>query len=86
MYLTAVLRNLLIILAIIYVYHVHTPMYFFITNLSSVDTCFDTTNPEWLVNIRMWVSGSLGSMGHLICICLVLKSTELENGVLVAMS
>ncbi|KAM5189950.1 olfactory receptor 7A5-like [Callospermophilus lateralis] len=53
MYLVTVLGNLLIILATISDSHLHTPMYFFLSNLSFVDTCFtSTTIPKMLVNIQ----------------------------------
>ncbi|KAM6168797.1 olfactory receptor 7A5-like [Erethizon dorsatum] len=53
MYLTTVLGNLLIILAIVSDSHLHTPMYFFLSNLSFVDICFtSTTVPKMLVNIQ----------------------------------
>ncbi|XP_014684958.1 olfactory receptor 7D2 [Equus asinus] len=53
MYLVTVLGNLLIILAISSDSHLHTPMYFFLTNLSLVDICFSTTIvPRILVNIH----------------------------------
>ncbi|MBZ3876597.1 Olfactory receptor 7A17 [Sciurus carolinensis] len=53
MYLVTVLGNLLIILATISDSHLHTPMYFFLSNLSSVDICFtSTTVPKMLVNIQ----------------------------------
>ncbi|KAM5189712.1 olfactory receptor 7A17-like [Callospermophilus lateralis] len=53
MYLVTVLGNLLIILAIISDSHLHTPMYFFLANLSFVDICFtSTTIPKMLVNIQ----------------------------------
>ncbi|XP_004626803.2 olfactory receptor 7A10-like [Octodon degus] len=53
MYLVTVLGNLLIILAIISDTHLHTPMYFFLSNLSFVDICFtSTTVPKMLVNIH----------------------------------
>ncbi|KAK1342602.1 hypothetical protein QTO34_015368 [Cnephaeus nilssonii] len=52
MYLTTVLGNLLIIMAVISDLHLHTPMYFFLSNLSLVDICFpSTTIPKMLVNI-----------------------------------
>ncbi|XP_072455537.1 olfactory receptor 1f45-like [Notamacropus eugenii] len=51
MYLITVLWNLLIILAIRTDSHVHTPMYFFLSNLSLVDICFtSSTVPKMLVN------------------------------------
>ncbi|XP_029772404.1 olfactory receptor 7D4-like [Suricata suricatta] len=53
MYLVTVLGNLLIILAVGSDSHLHTPMYFFLSNLSFADICFtSTTIPKMLVNIR----------------------------------
>ncbi|KAM5310248.1 olfactory receptor 7D4-like [Glossophaga mutica] len=53
MYLVTILGNLLIILAISSDSHLHTPMYFFLCNLSFVDICFtSTTIPKMLVNIQ----------------------------------
>ncbi|ELV13171.1 olfactory receptor 7A10 [Tupaia chinensis] len=54
MYLITVFGNLLIILATISDSHLHTPMYFFLSNLSFVDIGFtSTTIPKMLVNIQM---------------------------------
>ncbi|XP_045141832.1 olfactory receptor 1361-like [Echinops telfairi] len=51
MYLATVLGNLLIILAISTDSRLHTPMYFFLSNLSFVDVCFSSTAvPKMLVN------------------------------------
>ena len=53
MYLVTVLGNLLIILAVSSDSHLHTPMYFFLSNLSFADICFiSTTIPKMLVNIQ----------------------------------
>ncbi|ELV11868.1 olfactory receptor 7A10 [Tupaia chinensis] len=53
MYLITVCGNLLIILATISDSHLHTPMYFFLSNLSFVDICLtSTTVPKMLVNIQ----------------------------------
>ncbi|XP_008562105.1 PREDICTED: olfactory receptor 7A17-like, partial [Galeopterus variegatus] len=53
MYLVAFMGNLLIILVIITDSHLHTPMYFFLSNLSFVDICFtSTTIPNMLLNIQ----------------------------------
>ncbi|CAO2604607.1 Olfactory receptor 1078 [Lemmus lemmus] len=53
MYLITVAGNMLIILAIISDANLHTPMYFFLSNLSFVDICFtSTTVPKMLVNIQ----------------------------------
>ncbi|KAM9597912.1 LOW QUALITY PROTEIN: olfactory receptor 1G1 [Trichechus inunguis] len=52
MYLVTVAGNLLIILAIISDAQLHTPMYFFLANLSLANTCFvSTTVPKMLANI-----------------------------------
>ncbi|XP_034513083.1 olfactory receptor 7A10 [Ailuropoda melanoleuca] len=53
MYLITVCGNLLLILAVSSDSHLHTPMYFFLANLSFVDTCFtSTTVPKMLWNIQ----------------------------------
>ncbi|XP_060040584.1 olfactory receptor 7A5-like isoform X2 [Erinaceus europaeus] len=54
MYLTTLIGNLLIILAIISDAHLHTPMYFFLSNLSFTDICFtSTTVPKMLLNMLL---------------------------------
>ncbi|XP_075415646.1 olfactory receptor 1N2-like [Tenrec ecaudatus] len=53
MYLVTVMGNMLIILAISFDPHLHTPMYFFLSNLSFADACFSSTIvPKMLVNIH----------------------------------
>ncbi|XP_057564329.1 olfactory receptor 7C2-like [Hippopotamus amphibius kiboko] len=53
MYLVTFTGNLLIILAIISDSHLHTPMYFFLSNLSFIDFCFtSTTIPKMLLNLQ----------------------------------
>ncbi|XP_047630371.1 olfactory receptor 7D2 [Phacochoerus africanus] len=53
MYLVTVLGNLLIILAITSYSHLHTPMYFFLSNLSLVDISFSTAIvPKMLMSIH----------------------------------
>ncbi|XP_006877519.1 PREDICTED: olfactory receptor 7G2-like [Chrysochloris asiatica] len=53
MYLITVTGNLLIILAISSDTHLHTPMYFFLSNLSFTDICFSSTTViKMLVNIQ----------------------------------
>uniref|UniRef100_A0A8C9QDP5 G-protein coupled receptors family 1 profile domain-containing protein n=1 Tax=Spermophilus dauricus TaxID=99837 RepID=A0A8C9QDP5_SPEDA len=53
MYLVTVLGNLLIILAVSSDSHLHTPMYFFLSNLSLADIGFiSTTVPKMLANIQ----------------------------------
>ncbi|XP_076782081.1 olfactory receptor 7G2-like [Arvicanthis niloticus] len=53
MYLVTVLGNLIIILAVSLNSHLHTPMYFFLSNLSFTDICFiSSTVPKMLINIQ----------------------------------
>ncbi|XP_070287274.1 olfactory receptor-like protein OLF4 [Myotis yumanensis] len=53
MYLVTLVGNLLIILAIASDQHLHTPMYFFLANLSFIDTCFSCSIvPKVLINIQ----------------------------------
>ncbi|ELR49110.1 hypothetical protein M91_20010, partial [Bos mutus] len=53
MYLITVFGNLLIILAVSSDSHLHTPMYFFLSNLSFADICFTSTIiPKMLWNIQ----------------------------------
>ncbi|KAG8517241.1 Olfactory receptor 7A17 [Galemys pyrenaicus] len=53
MYLINLFGNLLIILAVTSDSHLHTPMYFFLSNLSFADICFtSTTIPKMLLNIQ----------------------------------
>ncbi|KAM5190499.1 olfactory receptor 7E24-like [Callospermophilus lateralis] len=53
MYLVTILGNLLIILAVCSDSHLHTPMYFFLSNLSLADIGFiSTTVPNMIVNIQ----------------------------------
>ncbi|XP_027723444.1 olfactory receptor 1G1-like [Vombatus ursinus] len=52
LYLVTMLGNLLIILAIASTSHLHSPMHFFLVNLSFIDSCFtSTTVPKMLMNI-----------------------------------
>ncbi|XP_031207241.1 olfactory receptor 1468-like [Mastomys coucha] len=53
MYLTTVLGNLIIIILIILDFHLHTPMYLFLSNLSFTDLCFSSvTMPKLLQNMQ----------------------------------
>ncbi|XP_072488812.1 olfactory receptor 1D2-like [Notamacropus eugenii] len=53
MYLTTLVGNLLIVLVIVSDVRLHTPMYFFLANLSFTDVCFvSNTVPKMLVNLH----------------------------------
>ncbi|XP_039704599.1 olfactory receptor 1361-like [Pteropus medius] len=86
MYLVGVAGNLLIILAIGSDSHLHTPMYFFLSNLSLVDFCFiSTTVPQMLVNIQMQTQSiSYGGCLAQIYFCILLAN--MDNFLLMAMS
>ncbi|XP_011383914.1 olfactory receptor 1361-like [Pteropus vampyrus] len=86
MYLVGVAGNLLIILAIGSDSHLHTPMYFFLSNLSLVDFCFiSTTVPQTLVNIQMQTQSiSYGGCLAQIYFCILLAN--MDNFLLMAMS
>ncbi|XP_015344645.1 olfactory receptor 19 [Marmota marmota marmota] len=77
MYLVTVLGNLLIIMAIISDSHLHTPMYFFLANLSFADIGFtSTTVPKMLVNIQtqskvITYTGCIAQIFFLILFCVL---------------
>ncbi|XP_027779387.2 olfactory receptor 7A17-like [Marmota flaviventris] len=86
MYLVTVLGNLLIILAIISDSHLHTPMYFFLSNLSFVDICFtSTTIPKMLVNIQTQ-SKAITYAGCITQMYFFLVFVELDNFLLGVMA
>ncbi|XP_005336321.2 olfactory receptor 7A17 [Ictidomys tridecemlineatus] len=86
MYLVTVLGNLLIILAIISDSHLHTPMYFFLSNLSFVDICFtSTTIPKMLVNIQTQ-SKAITYTGCITQMYFFLVFVELDNFLLAVMA
>ncbi|XP_014446248.1 olfactory receptor 7G2 isoform X1 [Tupaia chinensis] len=85
-YVITVFGNLLIILAIISDSHLHTPMYFFLSNLSFIDLCFSTTTvPKMLLNLQTQ-SKSISYAGCLTQACFVLLFAGLENFLLAAMA
>ncbi|XP_003423698.4 putative gustatory receptor clone PTE03 [Loxodonta africana] len=86
MYLVTVLGNLLIILAISSDSHLHTPMYFFLSNLSFTDICFSTTTvPKMLVNIQTQ-NKSISYTGCLTQVCFLMIFAGMENFLLAAMA
>ncbi|XP_015359414.1 olfactory receptor 7G2-like [Marmota marmota marmota] len=86
MYLVTILGNLLIILAVISDPRLHTPMYFFLSNLSFNDVCFSTsTIPKMLVNILTEVQSTTYT-DCLSQVCFVLIFGGLENCLLTVMA
>ncbi|XP_046507202.1 olfactory receptor 7G1-like [Equus quagga] len=86
MYLVTILGNMLIILAVISDSRLHTPMYFFLSNLSFTDICLSTTMiPKMLVNIQAQ-NQSITYAGCLSQICFVLNFVLCENFLLSIMA
>ncbi|XP_045847815.1 olfactory receptor 7G1-like [Meles meles] len=85
-YLVTVIGNLLIILAVISDSHLHTPMYFFLSNLSFTDICLSTTTvPKMLMNIQTQ-NQSITYTGCLTQVCFVLVFASLDSCILSAMA
>ncbi|XP_035890380.1 olfactory receptor 7A17-like [Phyllostomus discolor] len=86
MYLITVLGNLLIILAVSSDSHLHTPMYFFLSNLSFTDICFtSTTIPKMLLNIQTQ-SKAITYPGCITQMCLFLLFAGLDDFILTVMA
>ncbi|XP_076984028.1 olfactory receptor 1G1-like [Tamandua tetradactyla] len=77
MYLVTMFGNLLNILVIVFDLQLHTPMYFFLANLSFTETCFTCTiAPKMLVNIQtqqhtIFYTGCLMQMHFFIVLALM---------------
>uniref|UniRef100_A0A452UF37 Olfactory receptor n=1 Tax=Ursus maritimus TaxID=29073 RepID=A0A452UF37_URSMA len=85
-YLVTILGNLLIILAVSSDSHLHTPMYFFLSNLSFTDICLSTTTiPKMLVNIQTQ-NQSITYTGCLTQIYFILVFASLESSLLAVMA
>uniref|UniRef100_A0A8D2DP81 G-protein coupled receptors family 1 profile domain-containing protein n=1 Tax=Sciurus vulgaris TaxID=55149 RepID=A0A8D2DP81_SCIVU len=86
MYLVTVLGNLLIVLAVTSDSHLHTPMYFFLSNLSIVEICCTSTViPKMLLNIQT-ESKTISYAGCLTQVCFVLYFAGIEHFLLAAMA
>ncbi|XP_073075590.1 olfactory receptor 7D4-like [Manis javanica] len=86
MYLVTVLGNLLIILAVGSDPHLHTPMYFFLSNLSLADIGFtSTTVPKMLVNIQTH-SKSISYSGCLTQMCFFMVFGGMDTFLLTVMA
>ncbi|XP_041532526.1 olfactory receptor 1361-like [Microtus oregoni] len=86
MYLATVLGNLLIILAIGTDSRLHTPMYFFLSNLSFVDVCFSsTTVPKVLAN-HILETQVISFSGCLTQMYFLFELTDMDNFLLAVMA
>ncbi|XP_050997357.1 olfactory receptor 1468-like [Acomys russatus] len=86
MYLVTMVGNSLIILAIISDTHLHSPMYFFLANLSFTDICFTTTTvPKMLADIQSQ-NPSISFVGCLTQMYFFMLLVDLDNFLLAAMA
>ncbi|XP_047388420.1 olfactory receptor 7G2-like [Sciurus carolinensis] len=86
MYLVTILGNMLIILAVSSDSHLHTPMYFFLSNMCSTDICLSTcTVSKMLLNIQIQ-DQSISYPGCLTQVCFVIVLGFLENFLLAVMA
>ena len=86
MYLVTMVGNLLIILAIVNDAHLHSPMYFFLANLSFTDICFvSTTVPKMLADIQSQ-SPVISFAGCLTQMYFFMLLVDLDNFLLAAMA
>uniref|UniRef100_A0A2K6FY93 Olfactory receptor n=1 Tax=Propithecus coquereli TaxID=379532 RepID=A0A2K6FY93_PROCO len=86
MYLTTVLGNLLIIILIRLDYHLHTPMYLFLSNLSFSDLCFSSVIMPKLLQIMQRQDPSIPYTGCLAQMYFFLFFAHLESFLLVIMA
>jgi olfactory receptor len=86
LYLVTVIGNLLIILAVNCDSHLHSPMYFFLYNLSFTDISTSTTTvPKMLVNIQTQ-NHSITYTGCLAQACFAIIFAGVENSLLAVMA
>ncbi|XP_031207400.1 olfactory receptor 1500 [Mastomys coucha] len=86
MYLTTILGNLLIIILVRLDSHLHTPMYFFLSNLSFSDLCFSSvTMPKLLQNMQSKVP-SISYVGCLTQLYFFMVFGDMESFLLVVMA
>ncbi|XP_052051955.1 olfactory receptor 1361-like [Apodemus sylvaticus] len=86
MYLATVLGNLLIILAISTDSRLHTPMYFFLSNLSFVDVCFSSTTVPKVLAIYILGSQTISFSGCLTQLYFLCVSADMDNFLLAVMA
>ncbi|XP_052051603.1 olfactory receptor 1361-like [Apodemus sylvaticus] len=86
MYLATVLGNLLIILAISTDSRLHTPMYFFLTNLSFVDVCFISTTVPKVLAIHILRNQAISFSGCLTQLYFLCVFANMDNFLLAVMA
>ncbi|XP_032768809.1 olfactory receptor 1361-like [Rattus rattus] len=86
MYLATVLGNLLIILAISTDSRLHTPMYFFLCNLSFVDVCFSSTTVPKVLAIHIFRNQAISFAGCLTQLYFICVFVDMDNFLLAVMA
>ncbi|XP_031216489.1 olfactory receptor 1361-like [Mastomys coucha] len=86
MYLATVLGNLLIILAISTDSRLHTPMYFFLSNLSFVDVCFSSTTVPKVLAIHILRNQAISFSGCLTQLYFLCVFVDMDNFLLAVMA
>ncbi|NP_999995.1 olfactory receptor Olr1373 [Rattus norvegicus] len=86
MYLATVLGNLLIILAISKDSRLHTPMYFFLCNLSFVDVCFSSTTVPKVLAIHIFRNQAISFAGCLTQLYFICVFVDMDNFLLAVMA
>ncbi|XP_055462525.1 olfactory receptor 1361-like [Psammomys obesus] len=86
LYLLGLLGNLLLLLAIGADVHLHTPMYFFLSQLSLVDLCFITTTASKMLAALWTGDGSISFSGCLTQLYFFAVFADMDNLLLAAMA
>ena len=86
MYLATVLGNLLIILAIGTDSRLHTPMYFFLSNLSFVDVCFSSTTVPKVLAMHILGNQAISFSGCLTQLYFLCVFAVMDNFLLAVMA
>uniref|UniRef100_A0A8C6G4A3 Olfactory receptor n=1 Tax=Mus spicilegus TaxID=10103 RepID=A0A8C6G4A3_MUSSI len=86
LYLLGLLGNLLLLLAIGADVHLHTPMYFFLSQLSLVDLCFITTTAPKMLEALWTGDGSISFSGCLTQLYFFAVFADMDNLLLAVMA
>nr|AAI06778.1 Olfactory receptor 99 [Mus musculus]AAQ77024.1 olfactory receptor 99 [Mus musculus] len=86
LYLLGLLGNLLLLLAIGTDVHLHTPMYFFLSQLSFVDLCFITTTAPKMLEALWTGDGSISFSGCLTQLYFFAVFADMDNLLLAVMA
>ncbi|XP_028617233.1 olfactory receptor 1G1-like [Grammomys surdaster] len=86
LYLLGLLGNLLLLLAIGADVHLHTPMYFFLSQLSFVDLCIITTTAPKTLDTLWTGDGSISFSGCLTQLYFFAVSADMDNLLLAVMA